>query len=91
MLSTALRLASPIFNKMLDSSSLFLEGHQLALSSKDFPAIVILKEDDPEALEIILNIAYHRRHLVPKWLEPEKMFAVAVLYDKYNIMAALRN
>ncbi|KAF8414510.1 hypothetical protein EV426DRAFT_229861 [Tirmania nivea] len=74
---TALGLSSPVFARMLDPSSPFLEGRQLASSSKDSPAQVALNEDDSEALEIILNIAHHRGENVPKWLEPEKMFAVA--------------
>lgn len=74
---------------MLDPSSPFLEGRQLASSSKNLPAQVALNEDDSEALEIILNIAHHRGENVPKWLEPEKMFAVATLCDKYDMTAAL--
>ena len=87
--TTALGLSSPVFARMLDPSSPFLEGRQLASSSKNFPAQVSLNEDDSEALEIILNIVHHRGENVPKWLEPEKMFAVATLCDKYDMTAAL--
>lgn len=87
--TTALGLSSPVFARMLDPSSPFLEGRQLALGSKDSPTQVALHEDDSEALEIILNIAHHRGENVPKWLEPEKMFAVATLCDKYDMTAAL--
>jgi len=74
---------------MLDPSSPFIEGRQLASSSGDSPAQVTLNEDDSEALEIVLNIAHHRGENVPKWLEPERMFAVATLCDKYDMTAAL--
>lgn len=87
--TTALGLSSPVFARMLDPSSPFLEGRQLASNSKNSPAQVALNEDDSEALEIILNIAHHRGENVPKWLEPEKMFAVATLCDKYDMTAAL--
>lgn len=88
--SVALRLSSPVFSRMFDPISPFYEGQLLASSTKDSPASVTLKEDDPEALEVILNIAHFNGHLVPTTLEPEKIFAVALLCDKYDMAKALR-
>lgn len=87
-----IRLASPVFHRMLDPTSPFLEGYKikLALSSKQSSCEVNLEEDDPDALEIILNIVHHRGEFVPKWLDPERMFEVATLCDKYDMGSALR-
>lgn len=88
--STALRLSSPVFSRMLDPESPFLEGQLLASSTQDSPVSVTLKEDDPDALEVILNITHFKGHLVPTTLEPKKIFAVASLCDKYDMAEALK-
>lgn len=87
---TALRLSSSVFSRMLDPTSPFCEGQLLAFSTEDSPASVTLKEDDPEALEVILNIAHFNGHLVPTTLKPKMLFAVASLCDKYDMAKALR-
>ena len=88
--SAALRLASPVFSCMLDPTSPFCEGQRLASNTSDSPASITLKEDDPEALEIILNIAHLNGHLIPTTLEPNLLFAVASLCDKYDMARSLR-
>ena len=90
VLSAALRLSSPVFSCMLSPTSPFYEGQLLASSTKDSPASVTLKEDDPEALEVILNIAHFNGHSVPMTLESKKLFQVASLCDKYDMAKALR-
>lgn len=87
--SPALRLASPVFSRMLDPTSPFLEGRQLANSTHTSPAAIPVEDDDPDAMEVILNIAHHNGHRVPKKITAEMIFAIAALCDKYDMGAAL--
>ena len=90
VLSTALRLSSPVFKTMLDPNSPFVEGQSLAGGGGGEPAKITLPEDDPDALEIILNIIHHRGNLIPKKLKSSMMYEVAVLGDKYDMVGCLQ-
>ncbi|KAK7539783.1 uncharacterized protein J3D65DRAFT_666469 [Phyllosticta citribraziliensis] len=51
---------------------------------------VELPEDDPLALEVLLNIAHMRYHLVPEVLDFPVLVQVTVLTDKYGATGLLR-
>ena len=89
--SKVLGLASPVFNKMLDSP--FAEGRLLSkrasLRSSTVPPIQIdLPEDDPEAMIMFCNTVHIKRQATPDISLPlfERM---ASLSDKYDSSLAL--
>ncbi|KAL8826155.1 MAG: hypothetical protein Q9191_003979 [Dirinaria sp. TL-2023a] len=82
--SKTLTLASPVFNKMLNSS--FKEG--IAKTTKGSVAIP-LPEDDSEAMTIICRALHNMNDLVPEQLSTTLLEEIAVLCNKYDCARAL--
>ncbi|KAI5807252.1 hypothetical protein DFH27DRAFT_545443 [Peziza echinospora] len=85
--STALRLASPVFARMLDPTSPFSEGRSLANGTL---SNLNLCEDDPDATEIILNVIHHRGMQVPQLVQSSLLFSIGELCDKYDMVGTLQ-
>ena len=81
-------LASPVFQAMLGRHSHFKEGIALA-NSPSIPVEVVLYDDDPKALFIILRILHFQHHLVPRKLEEDTLYQMAILCDKYDMQPVL--
>lgn len=78
--SKSMRLASPVWSKMLDPDSNFKEGSCL-------PDGQISLEDDYKALLVILNIAHLRFQKLPRVMDFETLLQLAVISDKYDCIA----
>lgn len=78
--SRHLILVSPFFRALLESS--FAEG--LSLTSAG-TAEVPLPEDDPQALQILLNIIHGHMRKVPRSVNIGTLTQVSVLIDKYAL------
>ena len=78
--SHALRLASPVWNRMLDPD------HADGISKEGLPETkeIPLPDDDPKALRIILDAAHLQFTNVPKQLDFPTLVKVAALCDKYD-------
>ncbi|KAB2571548.1 hypothetical protein DBV05_g9772 [Lasiodiplodia theobromae] len=53
-------------------------------------AFVPLPDDDPDGLEVLLNIAHLRFDRVPEKLKFKRLLAVAVLMEKYGVTQMVR-
>lgn len=82
--SKTLTLASPVFNKMLNSS--FKEGIAKTTEGK---VAIPLPEDDSEAMTIICRALHNMNHLVPEQLSSTLLEEIAVLCNKYDCARAL--
>ncbi|PVH85238.1 hypothetical protein DL98DRAFT_583833 [Cadophora sp. DSE1049] len=71
---------SPVFKAMLQSN--MREGCELQSTGR---VEVPLPEDNPAALEILLNIIHGRSKLVPAVLYPDKLQDISMLVDNYEI------
>jgi hypothetical protein len=83
--SAVLSVASDYFKALLRSD--FKEG--LETRRGDCPTI-LMGEDDPEAMEIILSLLHYQKFEVYDRLDPETLAAVALHSDKYDCTRALR-
>lgn len=83
----ALRLASPVWNVMLDPNGRFLESIQ---PQPGEPYKVSFSEDDPEALLTLLDIAHLNFHNLPADRDVSEVFQLAALCDKYDCIRLLR-
>jgi hypothetical protein len=79
----ALSRASPVFKNMLYG------GFKESKPSKG-EWVVKLPEDDPQALFLVLHIVHGQYDKVPKTLPEQKLYAVTVLTDKYDLTSSLR-
>lgn len=78
--SKHLILASPVFSAMLLRPN-FAKGLELQRSGHlDLP----LFDDDPEALEIILNIIHGHPKNVPRLVDIQLLTKIAIIVDKYG-------
>jgi hypothetical protein len=84
--SKHMMLASPVFKAMLQAST-FKEGQKLSAAGK---VEVPLPEDDPNAIEVALNIIHGRNKLVPRVLSLELLTSVSLLVDKYQMAEAVQ-
>lgn len=82
--SKTLTLASPVFDRMLNSS--FKEGIAKTAEGK---VTIPLPDDDPEAMIIVCRALHHMNHLVPEQLTSTSLEKIAVLCNKYDCMRAL--
>lgn len=83
VLSSAVRLASPVFHSMLNPNSPFMEGQSL---SREFS----FPEDDVPSFRILLLIAHLQFSQLPEFLSTEELFRLAVLCDKYDAVSTVR-
>ncbi|KAK6834202.1 hypothetical protein PG987_008896 [Apiospora arundinis] len=81
--SSVLRLASPVFSKMLGPN--FQEGEQFRRTGH---ATIALYEDDPEATERVL-CALHHHPDVSAYYSPDELLPMAMFSDKYDCSRAL--
>ncbi|KAI1757974.1 hypothetical protein F4782DRAFT_544365 [Xylaria castorea] len=88
--SRALSRASPVWKKLLYGG--FAESKpSCALSAEDW--VVELPDDDPKAVETILNIIHSRFDSLPRTTNLtslEDLYQLTVLTDKYDLTALLR-
>lgn len=80
--SAVMRLASPVWNTMLDP-----QGHFLEFFSN---GEVHFTEDNPAALLLILRIAHLQFRKVPEFLDLHKLVSLAVVCDKYDTVGLVR-
>jgi BTB/POZ domain len=78
--SKHLTLVSPVFKSLLKGG--FLEAQALSSAGT---AEVSLPDDDPQALEILLNIIHGRSKKVPLEVSVAKLTELAILVDKYGL------
>ncbi|KAF4534771.1 Nuclear pore protein [Lasiodiplodia theobromae] len=83
--SKAMSLVCSAWKSMLSRNNGFKEG-TLVESNCAIP----LPDDDPEALELLLNIAHMRFERIPKTLTFDDLLAVADLTEKYGAVKILR-
>lgn len=71
-------LVSPVFKRLLKGG--FAESHSLNSAS---PAKITLPEDDPEALQILLNIIHGHMRKVPRDMKFGTLLQISILIDEY--------
>lgn len=81
--SKAMSMACVAWNSMLNGS--FKEAQPTSGERE-----VELPDDDPAALEVLLNIAHLRFDWVPSWLYFNVLLQVTVLTDKYDMTRLIR-
>jgi hypothetical protein len=79
--SCCLALASPVFNKMLDSQ--FREGVDNR-STPGRPFLIPLPEDDADALTLLCNVIHHRMDDVARSPSLTCLKSLAIVCDKYD-------
>ena len=89
--SSALCLASPVFRAMLGAKGKFKESKSLQKrKSGDPPVEITLKDDNPDALAVILRIIHYQHDSVPESLSEENLWQIAMLIDKYDLRVATK-
>ena len=86
--SSALCLASPVFRTMLSTGrgGRFKESKDLQEKKSGEPTVEItLKDDNPDALAVILRIIHHQHDFVPESLSERNLWQIAILVDKYDL------
>lgn len=83
--SKVLALASPVFERMFNSS--FKEG----LINHKMPQqrLVPLPEDDAEAFILLCRVLHHRSHEIPRSLTGNCLEKLAIICDKYNCISPI--
>ena len=88
--SEILCMTSPVFNAMLGENSQFREASKLADAKKTgIPYALALEDDNPNALAIILFIVHHHHEMVPRELNEDQLYDIAILCDKYDMRRPL--
>lgn len=89
--SHVLCLASPVFRAMLGVDSRFREREALlSRGGKNLPPLEIsLEDDDPNALAVVLRVLHLQTSWAPKSLQPERLYQIAILCDKYDLQDSL--
>lgn len=80
--SAVMRLASPVWNTMLDPRGHFMESY----SNGEVP----FAEDNAAALLLILRIAHLQFQELPEALDLHEMLSLAVVCDKYDTAGLVR-
>lgn len=84
--STALRLASPVWDRMLDPNGHFAESKEAASGKR-----VVALPDDPSAMFlVVLNIVHLKFQDLPETITFRNLVDLAVLCDKYDIIRIVR-
>ena len=89
--SSVLCLGSPVFRAMFGVDSRFREREALVKrEGNNLPPLEIsLEDDDPNALAVVLRVLHLQNNWAPKSLQPEKLYQIAVLCDKYDVQDSL--
>ncbi|GKT47972.1 uncharacterized protein ColSpa_08153 [Colletotrichum spaethianum] len=85
--SLILKRASRVFGAMLGPR--FAEGQKL-LDRGSEPVKISLPDEDPEIMELILNILHHQNSRVCQIAAADSILEVAVIADKYDLVDALK-
>ncbi|WQF76240.1 Putative BTB/POZ domain-containing protein [Colletotrichum destructivum] len=85
--SLILKRASRVFGAMLGPR--FSEGQKL-LDRGAEPVKISLPDEDPEIMELILNILHHQNSRVCQIAAADSILEVAVIADKYDLVDALK-
>ncbi|KAJ0166250.1 hypothetical protein CTA2_8057 [Colletotrichum tanaceti] len=85
--SLILKRASRVFGAMLGPR--FSEGQKL-LDRGAEPVKISLPDEDPEIMELILNILHHQNSRVCQIAAADSILEVAVVADKYDLVDALK-
>ncbi|KAF8426733.1 hypothetical protein EV426DRAFT_592600 [Tirmania nivea] len=88
--SHSLCLASSVFRVMLGANARFSEGNALRNRDASSPPIEItLGDDNPNALALLLRIVHHQYDWVPRTLDDNQLYQVAIVCDKYDMRGVL--
>jgi len=90
--SSTLCVASAVFRAMFGRHSRFKEASVLAATRADAsctPYELTLEDDNQNALAVVLRIIHMKNHLVPKHLNEDQLYEVAVICDKYDVSQAV--
>ncbi|KAJ6192209.1 hypothetical protein J3E72DRAFT_204462, partial [Bipolaris maydis] len=82
--TNVLRLASPVFTKMLSTS--FREGQRLI--SEELP-VIELGDDEPDVMELILRVLHFQGNSTDHEMTSERLAQVALHCDKYDLTRSL--
>ncbi|OLN83067.1 hypothetical protein CCHL11_09651 [Colletotrichum chlorophyti] len=85
--SIILKRASRVFGAMLGPR--FAEGQRLQERGSE-PVKINLPDEDPEIMELVLNILHHQNSRVCQMAAADSILEVAVVADKYDLVDALR-
>jgi hypothetical protein len=83
--SKCLALASPVFSAMIGPQSMFLEGTRLRSDAQ----LELEVDDNPEAMLIILKLLHLRNNDIPRELDFNMLYAIALIADKYDLSEAI--
>ncbi|KAI0969669.1 hypothetical protein F4678DRAFT_480846 [Xylaria arbuscula] len=89
--SKALARASPFWDKLL--YGVFREGKRRSTQDDNSEWTIDLPEDDPEAMEVLLNIIHGRFDAVPKYHKNSAIpdiYEISVITDKYHMTHMIR-
>nr|XP_036586651.1 BTB/POZ domain-containing protein [Colletotrichum truncatum]KAF6797208.1 BTB/POZ domain-containing protein [Colletotrichum truncatum] len=86
--SLILKRASRVFAAMLGPR--FKEGQKLLDRGSSEPVKINLPDEDPEIMELILNILHHQNSRVCQIAAADSILEVAVVADKYDLVDALK-
>lgn len=88
--SQVLCTASPVFRAMLGPTSSFKEACELRTKTADTePYRLVLADDNPEALAVILLALHCQNKFVPVDISFQNLLDLAVICDKYDCAAAV--
>lgn len=90
--SSTLCVASSVFRAMMGRHSQFKEARVLASARADancIPYELTLEDDNQNALAVVLRIIHLKNYLVPKQVDEDQLYEVAVICDKYDVSIAL--
>lgn len=82
--SAVMKNASNVFNAMLSPG--FLEGETLLKSNQ----VSIPLPEDSHGMFAILCVLHGRNELVPQSITPKKVYHIAVLADKYDLISPMK-
>ncbi|EWC48921.1 hypothetical protein DRE_00226 [Drechslerella stenobrocha 248] len=86
--AASLRLASPVWNRILNPNNGFKPLPETTINGKTM-RVLTLHDDDVSAIGWVLNIVHFHADQVPRELNYENFMAVTILCDKYDIRNAV--
>lgn len=88
--SQVLCTASPVFRAMLSPTSSFREAYEFrTMTAGTEPYRLVLTDDNPEALAVILLALHCQNKLVPVAISFQNLLDLAIICDKYDCAAAV--
>jgi len=86
----SLCLDSSVFRAMLGANAHFKE--RIALRDRDAsspPIEITVGDDNPKALALLLRIAHQQKLWVPRTLNDDQLYQIAIVCDKYDVRQIL--